>query len=90
MRWWQEFRSPLLKCARLDAHKPVENTREFYAWPSTSWNGVADIVVEERTICKRCKQVIKPWKEARREDIQGLSMASDHWAILKDTGRFPR
>ena len=85
MRWLKELFRPKRKCERL-GHLPYEQRRKGYAWPGKEYRSVADEVVQKRTRCARCHDILEDWEEVQRDGIQSLSMEEGRWDILKEDG----
>ena len=91
MRWWNEFRSPELKCERV-GHNWQTRYLTGYAkpWAVNQWtNGVAFDVEVEVPVCKRCAtKNMESLVVLELHPIHSLSLPSDWFKILNKTGWF--
>lgn len=90
-RWWDEFRSPQLKCERL-GHRMVERRLDVIlsrdpdedAWWNSRW--VAMEATEVTPTCARCGHAEATRLEDKRH-LTSLSLPTDEFKALRRDGR---
>lgn len=87
-RWFREFGNPALKCARV-GHDLRDRTASAYLYPPARRLAVADRVTEVWQECARCNHAT-PIEISQRVSLDGLTLDTDRWDILRRDGRLAR
>lgn len=84
-RWFAESRNPSLKCERV-GHNMRDREYRVYLYPPIARWAVAERAWMKQAACRRCNHA-EPESEISRTGLDGLTMDSDRWDILKRDGR---
>ena len=88
MRWWREFRNPILKCQRLGLCKPRTTTFSGYRLPVGELERRYVAFRESGTVmkCSRCGLELDR-NVTESEALDGLTLDTDVYAKLRKNGR---
>lgn len=85
MRWWDELRTPALKCARL-GHNMRNVEVHVYLRPENRWRSVADEATETTPTCSRCGHKEETTVD-RYRSLTGLTLPSHRMREFEKNGR---